>query len=182
MHFFGWFAERLLDFQADSSITRTEKRNRMDEQFLAEAIRLAVESVEAGGGPFGAVIVREGTIIGRGTNRVTLSNDPTAHAEIEAIRRACAGLGDFRLSDCVLYTSCEPCPMCLSACYWARLSAIVYSGTQADAAEAGFDDAFLYRELSLPISQRTLPAKQLFAADGDLPFEAWKNFTGRVEY
>ena len=154
----------------------------MDEQYLAEAIRLAVESVELGGGPFGALIVHEGTIIGRGTNRVTLANDPTAHAEMLAIRDACAALGDFRLLNCVLYTSCEPCPMCLAACYWARLSEIVYAGSRSDAADGGFDDAFLYEELARPTSKRSLPARQLLAADGGLPFEAWKKFSGRVEY
>ena len=120
----------------------------MDETFLSAAIRLAVESVKAGGGPFGAVIVREGEIIARGSNRVTLSNDPTAHAEITAIREAGRVLQDFRLSGCILYSSCEPCPMCLAACYWARISELVFAGAKADAAAAGFDDAFLYRELA----------------------------------
>lgn len=154
----------------------------MDEQYLAEAIRLAVESVELGGGPFGALIVHKGTIIGRGTNRVTLANDPTAHAEMLAIRDACAAIGDYRLSNCVLYTSCEPCPMCLAACYWARLSEIVYAGSRSDAADGGFDDAFLYEELARPSSNRSLPARQLLAADGQLPFEAWRKNSGRVEY
>jgi tRNA(Arg) A34 adenosine deaminase TadA len=154
----------------------------MDEQFLSEAIRLAVESVAAGGGPFGAVIVKEGRIIARGTNRVTLSNDPTAHAEIVAIREAGRALADYRLSGCVLYTSCEPCPMCLSACYWSRLSEIIYAGSQSEAASGGFDDAFLYREFSLPTPERSLPIRRLLAERGNEPFEAWKNFAGRVEY
>ena len=154
----------------------------MDEQFLSEAIRLAVESVAQGGGPFGAVIVKDGTIIGRGTNCVTASHDPTAHAEIVAIRDACRTIADFRLSGCVLYTSCEPCPMCLSAAYWSRLSEIYYAGTHAEAAAAGFDDAFLYKELSLPMSARSLPIHQLLADRGNDPFEAWKNLPNRVEY
>lgn len=154
----------------------------MDEQYLTEAIRLAVESVSQGGGPFGAVIVQSGQIIARGTNRVTPSNDPTAHAEIVAIRDACRALSDFRLSGCVLYTSCEPCPMCLAACYWSRLSEIVYAGSQSEAALGGFDDAFLYQELSLPESERSLRIRRLLAERGNEPFEAWKNFPGRVEY
>lgn len=154
----------------------------MDEQYLAEAIRLAVESVYNGGGPFGAVIVKDEAIIGRGINRVTLSNDPTAHAEIVAIREACLALADFRLAGCVLYTSCEPCPMCLTACYWSRLSEIVYAGSQSEAASGGFDDAFLYRELSLPAPKRSLPIRRLLAERGNEPFKAWKNFAGRVEY
>ncbi len=154
----------------------------MEELFLAEAVRLAVQSVQNGGGPFAAVIVRDGKIIAQGANRVTLANDPTAHAEIVAIREACSGLGDFRLSGCVLYSSCEPCPMCLAACYWARLAEIVYAGSQANAAAAGFDDAFLYRELILPQAQRSLPIRQLMADEGQQPFEAWKQFTGKIEY
>lgn len=158
------------------------KVNFMDEQYLLEAIRLAVESVYQGGGPFGAVIVKDGKIIARGTNCVTIGNDPTAHAEIVAIRQACQRLSNYRLSGCVLYTSCEPCPMCLSACYWARLSEIVYAGSQSDAALGGFDDAFLYKELTLPTHDRALPIRQLLADNGNEPFEAWKNFAGRVEY
>jgi tRNA(Arg) A34 adenosine deaminase TadA len=154
----------------------------MDEQFLSEAIRLAVESVTNGGGPFGAVIVNEGKIIARGTNRVTIANDPTAHAEIVAIREAGQAIASFSLAGCVLYTSCEPCPMCLSACYWARLSEIIYAGGQAEAAAAGFDDAFLYQELSLPLPARGLPIRRLLADRGNEPFDAWKNFPGRVEY
>ena len=154
----------------------------MEEEYLTEAIRLAVESVQNGGGPFGAVIVHDGRIIARGANRVTIANDPTAHAEIVAIREACQLIGDFRLSGCVLYTSCEPCPMCLSACYWAKLSEIIYAGSQSDAAAGGFDDAFLYRELSLPREQRSLPIRRMLADQGNAPFEAWKNFAGRLEY
>ncbi len=150
--------------------------------FLVEALQLAVDSVANAGGPFGAVIVKDDQIIGRGANRVTLDNDPTAHAEIVAIRDACRTLGDFQLTDCSLFTSCEPCPMCLAACYWSRLGEIVFAGTQADAAAAGFDDAFLYRELSQPIEARKIPMRQELAIEGKQPFDAWKAFTGRIEY
>ena len=154
----------------------------MEEQYLSEAIRLAVESVEAGGGPFGAVIVREGKIIARGSNRVTLACDPTAHAEIVAIREAGRALQDFRLADCILYSSCEPCPMCLAACYWARISELVFAGTKTDAAAAGFDDAFLYREISLPLEDRQLPMRRHLEAEAQTPFEAWSNFADRIAY
>jgi tRNA(Arg) A34 adenosine deaminase TadA len=154
----------------------------MEKEYLLEAIRLAVESVTNGGGPFGAVIVKEGRIIARGTNRVTSSNDPTAHAEIVAIREACRAVSDYRLAGCVIYASCEPCPMCLSASYWARVLEIVYAGSQAEAAQGGFDDSFLYRELSLPPEARSLPIRRMLAEKGNEPFEAWKNFAGRAEY
>ncbi|GAB4458512.1 MAG: guanine deaminase [Armatimonadaceae bacterium] len=126
--------------------------------FLREAVRLSIENVQGGhGGPFGAVVVRDGAVVGYGANSVTATNDPTAHAEIVAIRRAGTKLATFDLAGCVLYTSCEPCPMCLAAAYWARLDAIFYAATQHDAAAAGFDDAFLYREVSLPVGERSLP-------------------------
>lgn len=128
------------------------------ETFLREAIRLSIENVETGaGGPFGAVVVKDGEIVGRGANAVTAVNDPTAHAEIVAIRRACSRLATFELTGCVLYTSCEPCPMCLSAAYWARISAIYFAATRDDAAAVNFDDAFLYREVALPHPERSLP-------------------------
>lgn len=152
------------------------------EKFLQEAIRLAVESVPAGGGPFGAVIVKDGEILVTGTNRVTPDRDPTAHAEITAIRAACRAVDDFRLSGSLIYCSCEPCPMCLAACYWARLSEIIYAGSQAEAAAAGFDDSFFYRELSLPPGDRGIPQKRLLPQEGQKPFEAWKEFAGRIEY
>src|SRR5579863_3535871 len=122
----------------------------MSNPFMARAIQLSIDSVRAGeGGPFGAVIVREGKIIAEGVNRVTSSNDPTAHAEVLAIRQACEALGVFELKDCELYTSCEPCPMCLGAIYWARLSQIYFANTAEDAAKIGFDDSFIYNELKL---------------------------------
>lgn len=127
------------------------------EKFLREAIRLSVENVKNGrGGPFGAVVVRDDTIIAEGANEVTQSCDPTAHAEIVALRRACAEVQDFELRGCILYSSCEPCPMCLAAAYWARVDAVYFAATQEDAAGAGFDDAFLYRELTIPRGARAL--------------------------
>ncbi|HLZ86561.1 MAG TPA: nucleoside deaminase [Puia sp.] len=126
--------------------------------YLQQAVALAREGVEKGmGGPFGCVIVRNGEIVGKGCNGVTSSNDPTAHAEIVAIRDACQRLGDFQLADCDVYTSCEPCPMCLGALYWARPRRVVYAATRHEAAEAGFDDAFIYREINLPDGERRIP-------------------------
>ena len=140
-------------------------------EFLRRAIALAVHNVESdAGGPFAAVIVRDGKIVGEGVNTVTATFDPTAHGEVNAIRAACIALGGFTLAGCQLYTSCEPCPMCLAASYWARLDAIYYGSSAADAARAGFDDAFLYDEFRKPQAARTLPAAQL------LPDEAWASF------
>ncbi len=129
-----------------------------DLDLLRQAIALSAENVRTGaGGPFGAIIARDGEIIATGQNAVTRTNDPTAHAEVVAIRRACAHLGVFELHGCVLYTSCEPCPMCLAAAYWARVQAIYFAATQDDAAAVGFDDAFLYREMVVPLPERALP-------------------------
>ena len=121
-----------------------------DKRFIQMAIDLATENVRNGGGPFGAIVVKDGEVIATGVNRVTANNDPTAHAEVQAIRAACAKTGNFELKGCVLYTSCEPCPMCLGAIYWSRVDRVVYAGTQNDAADAGFDDSFIYDELELP--------------------------------
>src|SRR5438445_4850743 len=133
----------------------------MKQKFMREAIRLSIEMMRRGkGGPFGAIVVKGGRIVGRGCNQVTSGNDPTAHAEIVAIREACKRLKTFQLDGCELYTSCEPCPMCLSAIYWARLKRVYYANTRKDAAKILFDDDFLYREVGLPIAKRTLPMKQ----------------------
>src|ERR1700742_2820488 len=133
----------------------------MKKKFMGEAIRISVQMMRRGqGGPFGAVVVRNGKIVGRGWNQVTSTNDPTAHAEIVAIRDACKRLKTFQLDDCELYTSCEPCPMCLSAIYWARFKRVFYANTRKDAAKILFDDDFLYREVSLPIRKRSIPMKQ----------------------
>lgn len=153
------------------------------EAFLRMAIDLAMKNVRSGmGGPFGAIIAKGDQIIARGTNRVTSSNDPTAHAEIVAIREACRVLGDFQLMGCDLYTSCEPCPMCLGAIYWARPSRIFYGATAADAAAAGFDDSFIYDELRRPAAARHIPMKQLLPTEALAAFDAWRSYTGRKLY
>ena len=143
-------------------------------EFLRRAIALATENVLAArGGPFGAVIVRDGQIVGEGANSVTASYDPTAHGEVNAIRAACRTLGTFTLAGCQLYTSCEPCPMCLAASYWARLDAIYYGCSAADAARAGFDDAFLYAEFRKDQPSRGLPVQQLLGDEAWASFDAW---------
>ena len=149
---------------------------------MREAIKLSAESVRSGGGPFGAVIVRNGEIIARGENRVTVCNDPTAHAEVSAIREAAARLGTYDLSGCEIYSSCEPCPMCLGAIYWARLDRLYYAGTRADAANVGFDDAHIYEELPLDPSQRELPTESLLREEAQLVFEAWAKKADKKEY
>ena len=153
------------------------------EELMREAVRLAVANVQAGrGGPFAALIARNGAIIASGTNLVTSANDPTAHAEVVAIREACRMQGDFRLSGCELYTTCEPCPMCLGAIYWARLDRVVYAATRDDAARAGFDDGFIYRELCVPASERALLMKQIEREAAQEPFGVWEMQEGRVRY
>jgi len=151
--------------------------------FMAEAIRLAVEGVAAGrGGPFGAVVVKDGQIVGRGCNEVTSANDPTAHAEILAIREACKSIGSFHLTDCELYTSCEPCPMCLSAIYWARIERYYFGCTAKDAAAIQFADDFIRHELSVPPHERTIPAIPLMRTEALAAFAAWQAKAGRVPY
>ena len=147
------------------------------------AIELASQNVQTGaGGPFGAVIVKDGQVIATGTNTVTETNDPTAHAEVLAIRRACEVLGSFQLTGCEIYSSCEPCPMCLGAIYWARPNVLYYAGTQADAAKAGFDDSFIYQELGRPIETRKLKMVHL-PVDGFLAcFDQWKAANAKTEY
>ena len=150
---------------------------------MREAIRLSREKMRHNaGGPFGAIIVRRGKIVGRGWNRVTSVNDPTAHAEIMAIRNACRRLKTFQLDDCELYASCEPCPMCLAACYWARLRKIYYANTRRDAAKIGFDDEWLYREMARPVSRRKIPMKQLLRKEGLKVFTEWKNKPDKIRY
>jgi guanine deaminase len=152
-------------------------------EFMQQAIALATENVLSGrGGPFGAVIVHNGEVVATGSNLVTASNDPTAHAEVVAIRSACAKLNTFALTGCEIYTSCEPCPMCLAAVYWARLGAIYYGNTAADAAAAGFDDAFLYNEIKLPLDQRSIPSINLLRDQALSSFNAWREYAGRIDY
>ncbi|MDO6391124.1 nucleoside deaminase [Pontibacter sp. BT731] len=142
--------------------------------FMREAIKLSVEKMEAGfGGPFGAVVVRNGEIIARGYNNVLATNDPTAHAEVDVIRKACQALGTFQLADCELYTSCEPCPMCLGAIYWARPRKVYYANSKDDAAEAGFDDQFIYDEMDKAAPDRSIPMEQLLRDEAQEAFKMW---------
>ncbi|MFC6999303.1 nucleoside deaminase [Rufibacter roseus] len=151
--------------------------------FMREAIKLSIDKMKEGkGGPFGAVVVKNGEIIARGFNNVTSSNDPTAHAEVDAIRKACQALGTFQLTGCELYTSCEPCPMCLGAIYWARPDKVYYGNTKADAAAIGFDDAFIYEELEKPLDQRTLPLQQMLREEALEGFREWVKLEGKTEY
>lgn len=155
----------------------------MDNEFLAEAIRLSVEKMQAGeGGPFGAVVVRKGAVVARGWNRVTSTNDPTAHAELVAIREACRVLETFWLGDCEIYVSCEPCPMCLAAIYWAGIPRVYYAAVAADAAQAGFADAYIYRELLLPPAERNLLMEQGQRQEALAAFQLWEAKTDKVEY
>lgn len=150
---------------------------------MKEAIRLSREKMKKGyGGPFGAVVVKNGKIIARGYNKVPSSNDPTAHAEIMAIRKACKVLGTFILKGCEIYTSCEPCPMCLGAIYWARPDAVYYCNTKKDAAKAGFDDHLIYEEIEKAPDQRKIPFIRLEEKDAAKALEEWKKFEGRIEY
>ena len=152
-------------------------------KFMREAIRLSIENVQSGnGGPFGTVIVKNGNIIASGVNKVTQSSDPTAHAEIVAIRSACETLGTFQLVGCEIYCSCEPCPMCLGAIYWARPDRIYYANTRKDAANINFDDNFIYNELDVSISQRKLPTTQLLRDEAQMAFTQWRESTAKTEY
>ncbi|MDR0907228.1 MAG: nucleoside deaminase [Rikenellaceae bacterium] len=152
------------------------------EDFMREAIALSKESVARGGGPFGAVIVRDGRVVARGSNSVTLLNDPTAHAEVSAIRAACSELGTFELDGAEIYTSCEPCPMCLGAIYWAGIGKIYYGNTKSDAAAIGFDDSFIYDEIALPPLRRKVPAVELLRAEALAAFRLWDEKTDKIEY
>ena len=155
----------------------------MSADFMRRAIALALDNVRSGrGGPFAAVIVKDGRIVAEGANRVTATNDPTAHAEVVAIREACRALGDFQLAGCDLYTTCEPCPMCLGAIYWARPTRIFYAGTAADAAAAGFDDPFIYDELKHPPAARQIPMAQLLRDESLSIFSAWKQQENKTPY
>lgn len=150
---------------------------------MREAIQLAETGMAGGqGGPFGCVIVRAGEIVGRGNNRVTSTNDPTAHAEVVAIRDACATLKTFQLTDCTLYTSCEPCPMCLSAIYWARIPEIFFANTREDAAAIGFDDDFIYRQIPLPLEKRAIRIRPLLRDEGLVTFQSWAAKQDKVRY
>lgn len=153
-----------------------------DKNFMRKAISLSLENINSGGGPFGAAIVKDGEIISTGVNRVTANNDPTAHAEISAIREACKKLNTFDLSGCVIYTSCEPCPMCLGAVYWARLDKMYYGNTKTDAKKIGFDDSFIYDEIKLNPKDRKVITTQLLPDEAILAFEEWMNAADKLEY
>jgi tRNA(Arg) A34 adenosine deaminase TadA len=155
----------------------------MQNEFMREAIRLAADNIKTGcGGPFGAVIVRQGEIIARGSNQVTSTNDPTAHAEIVAIRRACESLGDFSLAGCEIFASCEPCPMCLAALYWAGIEKITYAADRHDAASIGFADEHIYLEINKKISQRSIKLVQLGRNEALDVFAAWNNLADKIAY
>ena len=154
-----------------------------NEKFMKMAIALSEQNVtQSLGGPFGAVIVKDGKVIAKSANKVTTSNDPTAHAEVSAIRMACKKLKTFDLSGCVIYTSCEPCPMCLGAIYWSRIDLIYYAKPKKDAAEIGFDDQFIYDELDLPMDKRKLPVVQLLRDEAQQAFKQWSSAVMRIEY
>jgi len=155
----------------------------MHEQYLRRAIELAVENVQSGrGGPFGAVIVRDGEEIAEGCNSVTSEKDPTAHAEVEAIRAACKVLDRFDLKGCTIYSSCEPCPMCLGAIYWARLDALYFAASHKDASQAGFDDSFIYAQVPLKAELRSLPTQRMLEAEGVEPFAIWVATESKIPY
>ena len=151
-------------------------------KFMARAIELSINSANTIGGPFGSVIVKDDKIIAEGSNKVTSSNDPTAHGEIVAIRKACKNLNDFILKGCELYTSCEPCPMCLSAIYWARIDKIYYANTRDDAKKIDFDDSLIYSELAKKIKERKIPTTQLMRDEALQGFKLWKNTENKVKY
>ena len=154
----------------------------MKNRFMSRAIELSIESVKSGGGPFGSVIIKNNEIISEGMNRVTKNNDPTAHGEIVAIRNACKNLNDFSLKGCELYTSCEPCPMCLSAIYWSRIDKIYYANTRDDAKKIDFDDSLIYSELTKKIKERKIPTTQLMRDEALQGFALWKNTKNKVKY
>lgn len=154
-----------------------------NENLMTQAIQLAQQNVVSGhGGPFGAIVVKDGKIIGRGVNEVTSYCDPTAHAEVQAIREACKHLNDFQLNGCVIYTSCEPCPMCIGAIYWARPDAVYYACTKEEAAIIGFDDQFIYEQIALPMEDRSIIMSQIYSPKSKLPFETWSTSVQKIEY
>lgn len=158
------------------------QNNNKEEQFMRLAIELSIKSVQNGGGPFGAVIVKDGEIVAASSNCVTLNNDPTAHAEVMAIREACQKLGTFDLSGCELYASCEPCPMCLSAMYWAHIDRYFYANDKNDAAKIGFDDAFIYKELDKSVDDRFIKRVQILHEEALEAFRQWEEKSDKTEY
>ena len=153
-----------------------------DKERMRRAIALSIDSVKNGGGPFGAVIARDGEVIAEGSNSVTIDNDPTAHAEVNTIRKACKKLGTFDLTGCVIYTSCEPCPMCLGAIYWAHLDKIYFANNREDAAAIDFDDDFIYKEIALPVYRRQKPSEILLRDEAIKAFQLWQQKVDKTEY
>ncbi len=153
-----------------------------DENYMRKAIELSIKNIDENGGPFGAVIVKDGEIIAQGVNRVTSNVDPTAHAEVNAIREASKKLGTFDLSGCVIYSSCEPCPMCLGAIYWAHLDKLYYANTKQNAKDIGFDDSFIYEEIDLPKEKRKIPTIQILNQEALVAFEKWRKMDNKIEY
>lgn len=171
------------------SVTKKVSLKKLDvimenhQKFIKEAIRMATENVPTGkGGPFAALVVKNGEIIGRGVNRVTSHNDPTAHGEIMAIRDACKNIGHYQLEDCIIYSSCEPCPMCLGAIYWARPKMLVFAAENTDASKAGFDDSFIYKEIGLSFDKRKIPTLNIKPEDFFSPFQAWIDLESKRSY
>lgn len=152
------------------------------EKLMERAIEIAQKSSVSDGGPFGAVVVKDGKIISVGRNEVTATNDPTAHAEVQAIRAACRSLDSFQLTECEIYTSCEPCPMCIGAIYWARPKAVYYAATRTEAAQIGFDDHFIYEQIALPVEKRSMKMVQICPDNYDLPFQTWKDSNYKTIY
>ena len=161
---------------------KNEEFTPQDCEFMQMAIDLSINNVANGGGPFGAVIVKDDKVVATGVNRVTANNDPTAHAEVSAIRSACAKEQNFKLEGCTCYTSCEPCPMCLSALYWAGISRIVYGNTKEDAKAINFDDSFIYDEIAKPYEERMIPCQNLMREEALAGFRAWSNKEDKIEY
>lgn len=163
-------------------LKQTNIKKMTKEEMMRRAIVLSVDNVRNGGGPFGAVITRNGEVVATGVNRVTANNDPTAHAEVTAIRNAAQKLGTFDLSDCEIYTSCEPCPMCLGAIYWARLKKVYFANNKEDAKNIGFDDSFIYDEMALPREERKLPSEVLMRDEAQEAFRMWDEKKDKIEY
>lgn len=156
--------------------------NELQKEFMRRAIELSMDSVASGGGPFGAVIVKDGKIIAESSNSVTIDNDPTAHAEVNVIRKACKALNSFELVGCEIYSSCEPCPMCLGAIYWSRLDELYFANTKKDAADIGFDDSFIYDELELSIEKRRVKTEQVMRDEAIVAFQNWESKVDKIEY
>lgn len=167
---------------SDKTLKETFDYSAEDSKFMDMAINLSVENIDAGGGPFGAVIVKDGEVISTGTNRVVPNADPTAHAEVVAIRNACAALGTFQLDGCTIYSSCEPCPMCLSALYWAGISRICYGNTKDDAKNISFDDSFIYDQLELDYKDRSIKCEHFKRSDALMAFRKWEEKEDKVRY